>query len=146
GVRAAFNDLRYWQTDLAVSLLALAENRAAQARARLAEQLTLLEQNEPAAARTIREEAARFDDFATQAVDAYTDNDRVIGNTLFAQARQHGEVVDQRVTEVVSGLREKARAARGNTFRQFARAADVSLGLTLAAILAGTILTIVILR
>jgi signal transduction histidine kinase/DNA-binding response OmpR family regulator len=146
GVRSAFNDLRYWQTDLAVSLLALAETRAEEARTRLGEQLALLEQSEPDAAHTIREEAAHFDDLAGQAIDAYTDNNRVIGNTLFAQARQHGVVVDQRLTEVLSGLREKARAARANTFRQFSRAANVSLGLTLAAILAGAILTVVILR
>lgn len=146
GVRAAFNDLRYWQTDLAVSLLAAAEDNAAEARARLDEQLTALEASRPEEARLIKEAAASFDDLANQAVEAYTDNKRVIGNTLFAEARQHGLAVDQRLLALQAELREKARTARSNTFRQFSRAADVSLGLTVAAILAGMLLTFVILR
>jgi HAMP domain-containing protein len=145
-VRSAFNDLRYWQTDLAVSLLMLSENNAAEARTRLAEQLKLLEASQPEEARLIREEAARFDSLASQAVEAYTNDQRVIGNSRFAEARQHGVVVDQRLSDLQASLGDEAREARADILDQFARAAGVSLGLTAAAVLAGILLTFVILR
>jgi len=145
-VRAAFNDLRYWQTDLAVSLLTLSENNAAAARKRLDEQLKLLEASHPDEARLIKDEAGRFDSLTSQAIEAYTDDQRVIGNSRFAEARQHGVVVDRRLADLQAKLREEAQAARSDILSQFSRAADVSLGLTAAALLAGILLTVIILR
>src|SRR5271165_4476237 len=53
-VRHAFADLRYWMTDLAVSLLTLSERNADAARRRLQERLDVLAQQEPAVAAAIR--------------------------------------------------------------------------------------------
>ena len=145
-VHVAFNDLRYWQTDLAVSLLTLSENNAAAARKRLDEELKVLEGTQPDVARAVREEAARFDSLASQAVDAYTTGDRVIGNAHFAEARQHGVVVDRRLNDLDANLRNQARAARSAILPEFSRAATVSLGLTAAAAAMGALLTFVILR
>jgi HAMP domain-containing protein len=145
-VHVAFNDLRYWQTDLAVSLLTLSENNAAAARKRLDDQLKLLEGTQPDVARAVRDEAGRFDSLASQAVDAYTNGDRVIGNAHFAEARQHGVVVDQRLNDLDASLRSQARAARSAILPEFSRAATVSLGLTAAAAAIGALLTFVILR
>src|SRR5258707_9266788 len=62
GVRSAFNDLRYWQTDLAVSQLTLAENNAAEARTRLAAALQNLPSSQQQEASQIEKLAAEFDD------------------------------------------------------------------------------------
>src|SRR5690606_24283636 len=70
GVRVAFNDLRYWQTDLAVSLLTLAERNAAEARERLAANLERLSGYYPEEGARIAEEVARFDDLSSQAVES----------------------------------------------------------------------------
>ncbi len=145
-VRSAFNDLRYWQTDLAVSQLTLAENNADEARARLATALKNLASSQPQEAGQIEKLAAQFDDLASKAVEAYTQDQRVIGNAQFAQARQFGVQVDQLLRAVQGKLRDQAQGARDNILTQFYQAADVALGLTGLAVLVGAFLTFVILR
>ena len=145
-VRSAFNDLRYWQTDLAVSQLTLAENNADEARARLAAALKNLASSQPQEASQIEKLAAQFDDLANKAVESYTQNQRVIGNAQFAQARQFGVQVDQLLRAVQGKLRDQAQGARANILTQFYQAADVASGLTGLAVLVGAFLTFVILR
>ena len=144
--RGAFNDLRYWQTDLAVSLLVLAERNAEEARGRLKQQIARLAESLPNEAGTMSEKAARFDDLATKAVDAYTDDQRVIGNTLFAQARQFGLQLDQQLNDLEQKLQDRADAARASVLNQFDRGTRVSLVITIGAIVLGLLLTFFILR
>ena len=94
-VRVAFGDLRYWRADLSVSLLMLSERNADAARRRLDRQLDALAATLPTLAGTLRGEVAAFDELAGQAVDAYTQDRRVIGNSLFAQAREHSLKINQ---------------------------------------------------
>ena len=143
---AAFNDLRYWQTDLAVSLLSLAERNAQDARARLKQNLARLAETMPSEAAAMSEEVKNFDDLATKAVNAYTDDQRVIGNTLFAQARQHGLQLEQRLNGLEQRLRGEADAARVTVLRQFDRGTQVSLLITVCAAILGLLLTFFILR
>jgi signal transduction histidine kinase/DNA-binding response OmpR family regulator/HAMP domain-containing protein len=144
-VRAAFSDLRYWQADLSVSLLTLAETRAAEARQRLAQQLDALASGLPSEAAALRASAGRFDTAAVKAVDAYTDDQRVIGNTLFAEARQNGVEVDRILTELEAGLQTRAQNARTSVLDEFSAAAYVSLLATMGAVLVGGVLTFVVL-
>ncbi len=146
GVRVAFNDLRYWQADLSVSLLALAENNAAEARERLAGYLEQLREHFPDETALIADEIARFDRLSSLAVESYTADQRVIGNTHFAQARQSGDLVDQRLSDLQQSLLQQAATARSNILDQFAAATNVSLGMTGISILVGGLLTFVILR
>jgi adenylate cyclase len=83
-VRASFADLRYWLTDLSVSLLTQSERNADAARAKLTERLKLLAERKPAEAAAIAGAADRFYAAAHRAADAYTDDQRVIGNALTA--------------------------------------------------------------
>src|SRR4051794_1556373 len=103
-VRNAFADLRYWMTDLAVSLLTLSETNAEAARQRLQAKLEALAQTEPDVVAQIRVEARQFDQAAQSAVEAYTQDQRVIGNSLVSQARQHGVRVDALLTELDAQL------------------------------------------
>jgi signal transduction histidine kinase len=145
-VRAAFNDLRYWQTDLAVSLLALAERNAQDARGRLKQQLGRLAESLPADAAAMSDEAARFDELATKAVEAYTGDRRVIGNTMFAQARQFGLQLDARLAALEGRLTERADTARAAVLTQFDRGTRVSLLITVGAVVLGLLLTFFVLR
>ncbi|MGQ3214213.1 response regulator [Shinella sp.] len=144
-VRAAFNSLRYWQADLAVSLLTLAETRADEARTRLGERLDRLAEYRPAEAEAIRAEVARFDALAVQAVDAYTDDQRVIGNTRFAEARRYGISAEEKLASLQGELASQAQAARANILRQFGRASNVASLLSVAAVVIGAGLTVIIL-
>jgi signal transduction histidine kinase/DNA-binding response OmpR family regulator len=145
-VRAAFDDLRYWMTDLEVSMLTLSERNADQARRRLQSRLAVLRTYEPAVADTVGDEAAQFDAAAKRAVDAYTNDQRVIGNSLIAEARQHGIRVDT----LLSGLDEQLGAleqqARDQVLDSTDRATRFSLGVVAAAVLLGILLTLLVLR
>ena len=62
---------------------------------------------------TVRSEVALFDDAAKRAVDAYTDDQRVVGNSLLAEARQHGAKLDMLLASLDAQLAVRAAQARG---------------------------------
>jgi adenylate cyclase len=82
--RIAFGELRYWNTDLAVSQLTLSEQKAAAARERMERDLDRLAGQKPERITRVRRELADYEQFAGKAVDAYTNDQRVIGNSLLA--------------------------------------------------------------
>jgi signal transduction histidine kinase/CheY-like chemotaxis protein len=108
----AFGDIRYWMTDLAVTQLTLSERNARKARDELGHQLERLAAYDVKAAAEIGEQTDAYMTIASQAVDAYTEDKRVIGNTLLAQARQHSDLVDQRLKLLTEHLRRDSSAAR----------------------------------
>jgi methyl-accepting chemotaxis protein len=145
-VRAAYADLRYWLTDLAVSLLSLSEHNADEARARLQTTLDLLSKHEPALAATVRSEAALFDDAAKRAVDAYTDDQRVVGNSLLAEARQHGAKLDTLLASLDAQLGVRAAQARQELRSSSTTAVRMSWFVVAATVLLGLLLTLMVLR
>src|SRR3954452_6828337 len=100
----AFGEMRYWMTDLAVSLLTLSETKAKAAEARTARHLDELGTLRPRPVAAIRAEVAEYRDLATQAVDSYTNDQRVIGNTLLARARTHSIKADELLAAIVAEL------------------------------------------
>jgi signal transduction histidine kinase/CheY-like chemotaxis protein/HAMP domain-containing protein len=146
GVRVAFSDLRYWRADLAVSLLMLSERNADAARRRLDQQLDRLESVSPDIAATLRQEVAAFDVQASQAVDAYTQDHRVIGNSLFAQAREHSLKITGLLGDLEASLASQEQAARDEVLLSAAKATQISLSVIGCAVLLGIGLTVFILR
>ena len=141
-----FGQLRYWMTDLAVSLLTLSEQRAAEAEAALARDLDALEDFAPEAAQQIRAGAEAYRAAAMQAVDAYTDDNRILGNTYLAQARQGSGTVDRALSDLVAGLAAEADQANRLAAEQ-ARASRERAVLACALIVAlGAALTLLVLR
>ena len=136
-VRVAFGDLRYWRADLSVSLLMLSERNADAARRRLDHELDRLAVVSPDIAATLRQEVAAFDDLATQAVDAYTQDRRVIGNSLFAQAREHSLKITGVLGDLEASLAAQEQAARDEVLRSAGRATQVSLSVVAIAVLLG---------
>src|SRR5262249_16857438 len=110
--RIAFGEVRYWMTDLAVSQLTLSERNAASGRARMEEHLGKLAPWNQDRIAAVRRELVQYDEFAAKAVDEYTNDRRVIGNSLLAQARQHSLAVDQLLASIVADLTGEAIAAR----------------------------------
>jgi nitrate/nitrite-specific signal transduction histidine kinase len=145
-VQHAFADLRYWMTDLAVSLLTLSERNADDARHRLRDRLTVLAHSEPAIAATIGTEADAFDAAAMRAVDAYSADQRVMGNALVAQARQHGVQVDRLLGQLDATLAARAHQARELVLERTDTARRVSLAVVAGAVLVGVLLTFLVLR
>jgi signal transduction histidine kinase/HAMP domain-containing protein len=142
----AFGEVRYWMTDLAVSLLTLPEANAKAARARMERYLDQLALRKPDRIAPVRAELAQYDELAAKAVDEYTADRRVIGNTLLAQARQHSVAVDQLLGAIVGELTQEAVVARDRVVAEAGVATRISQIVMLATVLAGALLTFFVLR
>src|ERR1700738_5702702 len=79
----------------AVSQLTLAERNAAAARARVEVHLGKLARWHPQRIAAVRSELDQYEGLAAKAVEEYSMDRRVIGNSLLAQARQHSLTVDR---------------------------------------------------
>jgi signal transduction histidine kinase/DNA-binding response OmpR family regulator/HAMP domain-containing protein len=137
----AFGDLKYWITDLAVSLLMHSELNAEQARERLSAALNKLEGDEPAEVAGIRSEVDTMVDLSFQAVEAYTDGQRVLGNSLSARARTHVATIDEKIALLVSATEAKALEQIQAAIDRARRAERLSITVLLATILVGLLLT-----
>ncbi|MBZ8135416.1 response regulator [Afifella sp. IM 167] len=146
GANETFGDIRYWMTDLAVSQLTLSERNAREARQRLSRYLERLGAYDADAAEVIGRETDAYIAIASRAVDAYTDDNRVIGNTLLAQAREHSGIVDRRLEQLTSDLHRDSSNARDIAVAR-ARTAIRSSVLIVACVgLLGILLTLVVFR
>lgn len=145
-IRNTFGDYRYWLTDLAVSLLRQSELNSDATHDRLTKELDQLAISKPELVVRLKDEVAAFAASGAQAVDAYTDDKRVIGNTFFAEARQHGIVIDAQLGALVDELSTEASKARTElvaTTDQTTRVALITVGLAVAL---GMLVTWVVLR
>ena len=144
--RTAFGEYRYWLTDLAVSLLRLSELNANAAKERLSFKLDELARSRPEIAATIKQDVEEFESDATRAVAEYTADQRVIGNTFLASARQHSIAIDARLTSFVENLNREAAAARSRLQADVARTRIIAAIAVAIAILLGMAATLVVLR
>ena len=145
-VSATFADLRYWLTDLAVSQLTLSERNAGIAREQLSRRLDALADYEPDLAGAIRREVAAYDQLAVEAVNAYTDDQRVLGNARFAAARGHGQQVDMLLETFGADLAARERAVHEEVLAASANARQATLAIVVLAFLVATMLTVQVLR
>ena len=146
GANEAFGDIRYWMTDLAVSQLTLSERNAKDARGKLTEHLDRLAAYDSDAAADIAKETDAYMAMAFNAVDAYTDNNRVIGNTLLAQAREHSNLVDQRLAQLTEDLHRDSSRARDAAVAGASAAIRTSTIIVIAVGLLGIMLTLIVFR
>jgi len=144
--RIRFGEMRYWMTDLAVSQLTLSERNAATARARMEEHLSKLAPWNPERIAAVRGEVAQYEESAAKAVDDYTNDRRVIGNSLLARARQHSIVADRLLDSIVTDLTGEALVAREQAVAEAAAAIRLSQIVVSAAVLVGALLTFLLLR
>lgn len=141
-----FAEMRYWFTDLSVSLLTISERRAEAARARLEEKLGEVEKFAPDAAAQIRLGAEAFADAALQAADAYTEERRVIGNTLSASARQGSDAVDSALKSLIDDLAREAAESEQAAANAASRSIQRALIASIVILIAGSYLTWRVLR
>ncbi len=99
-----FGDLKFWLTDLAVSLLVRSQQNADAARAALVNDLKALQPLDPDGVALVEREVNALVEQALKAVDAYGNDQRVIGNTLMAQARTHVMTIAAELEHIVDRL------------------------------------------
>ena len=145
-VQVVFGEYRYWVTDLAVSLLNQSEQNAKERLLRLTSKLDEFGRARPQLAAELKKELAQFELYAARAVEQYTDDRRVVGNTMLARARQHSIVFEQKLSQVASDLNDEAAAERAQVIADAAETTRVILLTALGAIVLGFIITLIVLR
>jgi signal transduction histidine kinase/HAMP domain-containing protein len=145
-VRNNFSQYRYWTTDLAVSLLRQSEVNAEAARERLIRKLDDLARRRPDVAAVLRENIGQFEKAAMKAVELYTDDKRVLGNTLLAEARQHSVIINDRLSALVDDLNHEVVQARDQVVADVAQTTQIAYSIVAVAIVLGIATTLVILR
>ena len=144
--RIAFGEMRYWLTDLAVSLLTPSERNAATARSRMDGSLEQLALRKPKLVAAVRAERTEFEKAANDAVDRYTNDQRVLGNLMLAQARDHSVKVDQLLISLIDELRGELTAERDQIVADVTSATHRTLIADLLIVALGVLLTLMILR
>ena len=146
GARIAFGEMRYWLTDLAVSLLTPSERNAAAARGRMDGYLDQLARRKPDLVAKVRAERAAFEQSANDAVDRYTNDQRVLGNSRLAEARNHSVKVDELLAALVEELRGELNAERARIVEEVRAATRGAVVADIAILILGVFLTFAILR
>ncbi len=144
--RIAFGEMRYWLTDLAVSLLTPSERNAAAARGRMDGYLDQLALRKPKLVAIIRSERDEFEKSANDAVDKYTNDQRVLGNSLLALARNHSVKVDELLNSLINELRAELTVERDHIVNDVTAATNGTLIADLLIVALGVLFTFVILR
>jgi signal transduction histidine kinase/HAMP domain-containing protein len=142
----AFDEMRYWLTDLAVSLLSTSEQNAAAAREQTERYLERLAERQPQAIAAVRSDLAHYEDYAGRAVEEYTSGDRDAGNALVAQASGDGVAVDRRLATNAAELTAQSVATRERLIAEAATARRLSRTVMWTAVLVGALLTLLVLR
>ena len=145
-VQVAFGEYRYWVTDLAVSFLSQSEQNAKDSLLRLTSKLDEFGRARPQLATDLKKELAQFELYAMRAVEQYTDDQRVAGNTMLARARQHSIVIEKRLSQAASDLNDEAAAERAEVIADVTETTRVILLTALVAIVVGFIITLIVLR
>jgi signal transduction histidine kinase len=141
-----FGELRYWLTDLSVSLLVTSERSANAARAKLDTSLDRLASYDPDTVAAIRSDVEAYFSTAMDAADAYTDGNRVIGNTLLANARAHSAKVDAALNAFVEKLGAAASTERQIVVARADGSARAAFYMVIALSLIGLALTFMVFR
>ena len=145
-IRNTFGEYRYWLTDLSVSLLRQSELNANATRQRLSGLLDELRPYRPDAAAIVDKEVTQFQTAAMQAVEEYTEDRRVVGNTYLAAARQHSVAINARLTSLFDDVNHEAMQARNQVLADVVETTRVAMIGVALAILVGIGATILVLR
>ena len=140
----AFGDLKYWLTDLAVSQLMLSERKAFSAQARLFELLDRLEIHNEHLIANIRRQINPLVDKALMGVEAYADDERVLGNSLMSASRTNIREAEKDISRLVESLQHEAVVKHEAVLRKSEQSRDLSLFVIVLATLFGSTLTYVV--
>ncbi|MDF2366812.1 response regulator [Sneathiella sp.] len=142
----SFGDLKFWLADLAVSLLTLSERNADAALKSLTTSLEELKEFDPERVALIKQELDLLMNEALLAVDAYTDERRVIGNSLMAKARVHIQTIDGHLSSIVDELEAESRVRSSAGLASARDAVSLSHIIIIVGALIGLLLTFLVLR
>ena len=112
GALRAFGELKYWLTDLAASWLNESEELAEAAGEALGNHLDKIAEFAPEDVAAIRQHVKIVNEKSLEAVDAYADENRVLGNSMLSDARESMLAIDKILVRLAAVLREESAQAK----------------------------------
>lgn len=144
--RSEFYNLRYWLTELSVSLLMQSERNADTAYKRFDKSIKSLPGVDSATISTIRTKTNLMVKIAKRAVESYSKDQRVLGNSSMAQTRVHAALVEAEFHKLVSSLKQQAVLARNQTIQGASRAEYLAYIVVALFSIIGFVFTIYLIR
>jgi signal transduction histidine kinase/DNA-binding response OmpR family regulator len=141
-----FGDLKYWITDLAMTLLERSRQNADAAQTALEGDLHKIAPVDPDDVAAIGKEVATISDLARQASEAYSSDESAAGNALMAQAQVHVLNVDKEIEKVVDKVEAQSLARRDASMRDAETAVTASIAGGIAVLVLAFGLTALIVR
>lgn len=138
----AFGDLKYWLSDLAVSLLMQSEHQARAAQSALEIELDTLEEFAPDAVNAIRGEVKELVSRAMLAVDAYSSDERVLGNSHMARTRAHIAEVGSRMNAIVDNVERSAFLLRQSVEKEISEARLIGFSILVGGVVTSIIVAL----
>ncbi len=141
-----FGDLKYWITDLAMTLLERSRQNADAAKLELDADLKEIAPVDPDDVAAIGGEVNTLSDLARKAAEAYSSDESAAGNALMAQAQVHILNVDKELEKIVDQVEAQSLSRRDASMRTAKSAVRASIigGLAVLALAFG--LTALIVR
>ncbi|OUR79660.1 hypothetical protein A9Q83_04520 [Alphaproteobacteria bacterium 46_93_T64] len=141
-----FNDVKYWITDLEVSWQNESEDNAYAAQQLLLQNLELIKDRYPEQVAQIISHTEIFIEKSIEAVDAYVDDNRVLGNSLVSKARAEIEAVDIIIAGIFSQSNDEALITSDNIRADATYALNMTVYVVGVAVLLTALITFVIIR
>ncbi len=145
-VAKSFSELRYWLVDLSLSWQNESEDKANVAKAKLEKLLKKIEKSDPKLVKFIQTNSQKFFDLMMESVDAYVDENRVLGNSQVTEGRRISDEIDQRLTKIIKTSKIEAQKAGKKVIDGNIMMRNLALILIISATLIGIILTVLFSR
>ena len=141
-----FSKLRYWITELAVSWQNEAEDNAMANKDKLYKILTGFHKSDAEIAAKIRPKVEAFTEKLLLSVDAYIDENRVLGNSLISEARGDALFVEKEINKLLTNADKNVNDAGEKVVETNLAIRNVSLLLTFVAFTFGAVFSIIFSR
>ena len=122
-----FGDLKYWVTDLAVTLLAKSRQNADAAKERFDADLKTIAPVDPHGVAAVGREVDTLTELARKAAEAYSNDESTAGAALMMEAQSQILKVDKEIENIVDRLEQQAVARRDAAMRDAARTVDFAI-------------------
>ncbi|PIQ97059.1 MAG: hypothetical protein COV67_06275 [Nitrospinae bacterium CG11_big_fil_rev_8_21_14_0_20_56_8] len=143
---SAFSQLRYWLTDLAVSWQNDSEDRANTAKEKLENLFKELEKTDKGIVDSLKPQVESFASTMVKSVDAYVDENRVLGNSLVSDGRGLAGTIDEELGKLMVQAKNNAKDAGERVVEANATIRQLSLILIVVALIVGTTTSITFAR
>jgi methyl-accepting chemotaxis protein len=143
---STFAQFRYWMTDLAVSWQNEAEDNATAEKAKLEKILISLKKFSPELVDELQPKVESFGEKLMSSVDAYIDENRVLGNSLVSEGRNDALLIDKKLNDLLVKAKLEVHDAGKRVGEANAAIRSISLVLIVLATALGAFLSLMFSR